>query len=166
MQTILKTSGPEQLGGFKIDRLQNGSRIFYKEALRKATNSKREVIVDRFMLEYSVKGPNPDFVVKALRNTMQYKHWMLNKTQVTLLNQIDENSDIIQLEAPLSVCSFIPVKSRLRLIRSAFFDQTSRSYVVAFNLIRNNSKHLEDLFLFISLTQVFDKTCVRIYLES
>lgn len=78
MQTVIRASGPEQLGGFKIDRLQNGSRIFYKEAIRKA--GKREVIVDRFMLEYSVKGPNPDFVVKTLRNTMQYKHWMLNKT--------------------------------------------------------------------------------------
>lgn len=37
--------------------------------------------VDKFFLEYSIKGTNPDFLMRTLRNTAQYKHWMLNIKQ-------------------------------------------------------------------------------------
>ena len=66
--------------------MHNGSRIFYREEFvkkvathshGKKTSKPKEAVVDKFMAQFSIKGPTPDFIIKALRNTRQYKEWML-----------------------------------------------------------------------------------------
>lgn len=89
IDSILQAPSPVDMHQFRILTVHNGSRIFYKEELRREQVSyisniglskkkpskpikPKEFIVDKFLLEYSVKGPSPDFVIKALRDTGKY----------------------------------------------------------------------------------------------
>ena len=76
----------------------------------------------------------------------------------------------MQLMGNLSLFAFLPLKVRLTLIRSAFQDRTTKSSssttVFVYHLDSANSSHLSDLLLVVSLVKVFDKTMIRVYLET
>ena len=91
---------------------------------------------------------------------------MLHLSEGLILNQVDENSDIISLKGCLSVLPLVSVSSRLRLLRSCFLDEATKSYALCFSLLPGpHSRHLNDLLIVVALSQVFDKTHVRFYLE-
>lgn len=94
---------------------------------------------------------------------------MLFARDASIVNKINKHSEIMQLMGNLSLFVFLPLKVRLTLIRSAFQDRTTKSSstkVFVYHLDSANSSHLSDLLLVVSLVKVFDKTMIRVYLET
>lgn len=94
---------------------------------------------------------------------------MLFARDASIVNKINKHSEIMQLMGNLSLFVFLPLKVRLTLIRSAFQDRTTKSSsttVFVYHLDSANSSHLCDLLLVVSLVKVFDKTIIRVYLET
>ena len=60
----------------------------------------------------------------------------LNKSK--LETSIDDNTEIVSMEAEYNIYRILGIKTRLNLLRTTFIDQETRSYIVAFKLLNNS----------------------------
>jgi hypothetical protein len=63
------------------------------------------------------------------------------------------------------IYSVIGINSKIKLIRSFFFEDVSKSQVQAMTLVPKSSKDVEDIFICIGMKQIFEKTDIKFYVE-
>jgi hypothetical protein len=78
---------------------------------------------DKFMVEYSVKGPNPDYVLQVLRDSQLMKHWCPILKAVETVSFLDDVSDLLDIKGSVSLFGPFEIPTKLRVFRSAFYDK-------------------------------------------
>jgi hypothetical protein len=96
-----------------------GVTIHYSEEITSGGSK----AADKFMAEYSVKGPNPDYVLKVLQDTHLMKHWCPIFTAVESVSFLDNFSDLLDLKGSVSLFGPLAIPTKLRVFRSAFYDK-------------------------------------------
>lgn len=96
-----------------------GVKIHYSEEITSGGNK----ATDKFMAEYSVKGPNPDYILQVLRDNQLMKHWCPLFTAVETVSFLDNVSDLLDIKGSVSLFGPLAIPTRLRVFRSAFYDK-------------------------------------------
>ena len=78
---------------------------------------------DRFMAEYTVKGPITEYVFKVLRDNELARHWCPLFTAVQTVSILDQVSEILDVKGSVLLFGLLEIPTKLRLFRSAFYDK-------------------------------------------
>jgi hypothetical protein len=89
---------PETIG-MRHHGIVEGVKIHYSEEI----NSGKSKAADNFMAEYSVKGPNPEYVLQVLRDSQLMKHWCPLFTAVETVSFLDNISDLLDFKGSVSL---------------------------------------------------------------
>jgi len=92
---------------------------------------------------------------------------MLNVTEAYDSATVNATTDVVALKLSISLFGgLVKQRQKICFLRSTFQDQSSGSMVVAFSLVAESARFIDDLLLFVALTPAFDKVIVRVHLES
>ena len=98
--------------GFQLHTIHNGIRILYKLEkytfthgssnflFGKSTKSPKllppkNIMIDRFKIEYTIKNLKTDLILQVLTDTLKYKEWMIFLHSTELNCDLNRNSAIL-----------------------------------------------------------------------
>jgi hypothetical protein len=117
IQNLIKVK-PEDIG-MRHHSIVEGVTIHYSESIKPVGSN----AVDKFMVEYSVKGPNPEYVLQVIRDSQLMKHWCPLFAAVLTVSFLDNVSDLLDIKGTVSLFGPLAIPTKLRVFRSAFYDK-------------------------------------------
>ena len=96
-----------------------GVTIHYAEGIASGVSK----AADKFMAEYTVKGPNPEYVLKVIRDNEVSRHWCPLFTAFETVSILDQVSEILDVKGSALLFGLLEIPTKLRLFRSAFYDK-------------------------------------------